>query len=399
MSLTLSNKLDSAPVTIVGAGIGGLTLALALAKLGMSSRVLESATTLGEVGAGLSLPPNALKILWRLGLKEILATKISVPDHGEIWHGETDEFLSKTPFGDTLIEQYGAPFAQIHRADLHNCLVDAVQQSGQVEIHTSAQVKTVTQSSDAVQLTLRSGEILDAPVVIGCDGIRSTIRDQLFATSGPHFTRHVAWRSLIPMDALPDHLRARRSVVRVADHRQFVHYPVRDLSVLNCVAIVGDMDWSIESWTERGDVKELMTYFDHFGEDCKTVLRAIPHDACHRWAIYDRDPITTWTSGRIALLGDAAHPMPPYLGQGAAMAIEDALVLATALYQQPDIESAFAAYAAGRIERANNSLEESRRAGHRFQDPGIDASRFDKDQPLQAKLLFAYEPESPLQAN
>ncbi len=387
------------PITIVGAGLGGLTLALALARLGHSSLVLESAGTLGEVGAGISLPPNALKLFWRLGLRDTLEPLISVPEYGEIRHGETGAFLGKVPFGATLVENYGAPFAQIHRADLHNCLLDAVKNSGRVEIRTDAHVTSAALQPDGVQLELRSGESLAASVVVACDGIRSTLRDQLFTASEPLFTGHVAWRCLIPLDSLPEHLRERRSVVNVADHRQLVHYPVRNMSLLNCVAIVGESDWSIESWTERGDVDELLGYFEHFGEDCKTVLRAIPRDACHRWAIYDRDPISSWTTGRVALLGDAAHPMPPYLGQGAAMAVEDAFVLATALHEQPDVESAFSAYSELRIERANGSLEESRRAGHRFQDPGADSSRFDNDQPMQAKRLFAYEPQSPLHAN
>lgn len=399
MSTESSDRSELAPITIVGAGIGGLSLALALARLGQASLILESAPTLGETGAGISMPPNALKILWRLGLQDALEPLISVPEYGEIRRGDSGAILNKIPFGTSLVEQYGAPFAQIHRADLHDCLLEAVKSAGNVEIRTNAHVTSAALLSDGVQLELRSGDSLTARVAIACDGIRSTLREQLFAASEPRFTGHVAWRCLIPLASLPKHLRERRSMVYVADHRQLVHYPVRDMSLLNCVAIVGESDWSIESWTERGDVDELLTYFEHFADDCKTVLGAIPRDACHRWAIYDRDPISTWTSGNVALLGDAAHPMPPYLGQGAAMAIEDAFVLATALHEHADTESAFSAYSDLRIERANGSLEESRRAGHRFQDPGADSSRFDNDQALQAKRLFAYEPQSPLHAN
>lgn len=396
MATISSRSGDNAPTIIVGAGLGGLSFALSLAKLGLRAHVLEAASTLGEAGAGISLPPNALKILWRLGLRESLAPLLSVPEYGEIRRGDTGELLGKTPFGKPLVEQFGAPFAQVHRADLHGCLLEAVNASSLIEVSTNARVIACEPGDEQVNVQLANGKRLSAPAVVGCDGIRSTVRSLLFDTGSPRFTRHVAWRCLIPMETLPAHLRERRSMVHLTDYRQLVHYPVRNLDLLNCVAFTGDMDWSIESWNEPGDVDELISYFSHFTEDCLAVLNAIPRDACHRWAIYDRDPITCWTHGRVALLGDAAHPMPPYLGQGAAMAIEDGIVLATALHESATVQDAFTVYETTRVERANQSLHESRLAGHRFQDPGADASRFDGDQALQTKKMFAYVPESPL---
>ncbi len=396
MSAASPEKTPRVDCVAVGAGIGGLAFALSRARFGRSTLVLESAKQLGEVGAGISLPPNALKLLWRLGLKAELEQHISVPRHGEIRRGDSGELLAEVPFGDSLVARYGAPFAQIHRADLHQLLLQAVEATGLVDIRTNAEVTGCATDSDTATLTLASGESLSADAVIACDGIRSAVRTAVFDTAPPHFTRHVAWRCLIPLHQLPSHLRERRSVVSLMDHRQLVHYPVRDMSLMNCVAFVGEMDWSIESWTERGDVDELKTFFNEFRDDAQAILDAVPRNACHRWAIYDREPIQKWVEGRVALLGDAAHPMPPYLGQGAAMAIEDAFVLATQLDDCADVDRAFSRYAMQRIGRANGALEESRAAGRRFQEPGADVSRFDNDQAIRADRMFGYEPDSPL---
>ncbi|MEM8981449.1 MAG: FAD-dependent monooxygenase [Pseudomonadota bacterium] len=381
---------------IVGAGLGGLAMALTRARFGERSVVLESAAELGEVGAGISLPPNALKILWRLGLKEALAPHISVPEQGEIRRGDTGRLLAEVPFGTPLIERYGAPFAQVHRADLHRCLLDTTLATNLVEIRTNHAVSDAQTLDGTVTLTTQQGQQISARAVIGCDGIRSTLRALHFNQGPPRFTRHVAWRCLIPIDRLPSALQARRSIVHVMDHRMLVHYPVRNGSLLNCVAFVGEMDWSVESWHEAGDVNELLGYFSAFREECQQVLTAIPADACHRWAIYDREPMQTWTTARIALLGDAAHPMPPYMGQGAAMAIEDAFVLATAMHGHDRVDDAFVEYQQHRTKRANATLEESRAAGRRFQDPGADTDRFDDDQALRSEQMFGYEPSSPL---
>ncbi|MEM1261264.1 MAG: FAD-dependent monooxygenase [Pseudomonadota bacterium] len=381
---------------IVGAGLGGLAFALTRARFGQPSLVLESAAQLGEVGAGISLPPNALKILWRLGLQEALAGAISVPDHGEIRRGDTGRLLAEIPFGAPLVERYGAPFAQIHRADLHRCLLDAALATNLVDIRTSHAVASAEPGDSSVTVRTSSGNQLEARAVIGSDGIRSTLRESHFNQTPARFTRHVAWRCLIPMERLPETLHGPRSIVNVMDHRMLVHYPVRHGTLLNCAAFVGEMDWSVESWHEPGDVAELHSYFAAFRDDCQHVLAAIPADACHRWAIYDREPIVNWATDRIALLGDAAHPMPPYMGQGAAMAIEDAFVLATAMNAHDNLREAFAEYQHHRTERANTTLEESRAAGRRFQEPGADTDRFDNDQALRSERMFAYEPTSPL---
>jgi len=233
--------------------------------------------------------------------------------------------------------------------------------------------------------------------LVACDGIRSVVREQLFGSEPPEFTRHVAWRCIIPTDDLPLSVRESISIVQIGHRRQMAYYPIRNGDLLNCVAFVGDSDWREESWSQRGDVGELRSLFSHFDAHCRAVLAAVPDGACFKWAIYDRAPLNVWCDQTIALLGDAAHPMTPYLGQGAAMAIEDAFVLANAMTVADNVTDAFAAYQSQRVERANWTLRESRAAGHRFQDANPDASRFDNDQAMQVDRLFSYEPQGSYQ--
>ena len=385
----------SANIIIVGAGIGGLTLALGLLRKGIDVQIVEVADTIKEVGAGISVPPNALKILWRLGLKDELDRLISVPTVGEIRVGETGEAISSTPFGDDMVRRYGAPYAQLHRADLQKVLIDSVLAQDAECLSLGTRAVDCRHTANGAEVNVQSNGIvskISGRAVIACDGIRSTIREQLFHNEPPRFTRHVAWRCLIPTVDLPTSLREHRSVINISHHRQLVHYPLRDGTLLNCVAFVGGSDWRDESWTQPGDVSELQSLFSLFEDRSRAVLSAVPGDACFKWAIYDRDPLDSWCDHNVALLGDAAHPMPPYLGQGAAMAIEDAFVLADALAQTDCVADAFASYETQRVERANWALCESRAAGHRFQDANPDASRFDNDQALQAERMFSYEP-------
>ena len=387
-------------VIIVGAGIGGLTLALGLMRNGQAVKIVESAQTLSEVGAGISLPPNALKILWRLGLKDRLAPLVCLPEYGEIRVGESGDVIGTTPFGDALVKRYGAPYAQLHRADLQEVLMAAVLEQDANCLHLNSLVETCDHTPGGAVAGVRTGDVVShvtGRILIACDGIRSAVRNQLFGSEPPEFTRHVAWRCIIPVDDLPSSVRERISIVQIGHRRQLSYYPIRNGELLNCVAFVGDSDWREESWSQRGDAGELRSLFSHFDARACAVLSAVPQDACFKWAIYDRAPLKIWCDHNIALLGDAAHPMTPYLGQGAAMAIEDAFVLANVLTRESSVADAFAAYESQRVERANWTLCESRAAGRRFQDANPDASRFDNDQAMQADRMFSYEPQGSYQ--
>jgi salicylate hydroxylase len=382
-------------IIIVGAGLGGLTLALGLLKNGQSVQIFESAPTLEEVGAGISVPPNALKLLWRLGLKDKIAALACLPEVGEIRVGETGQVLGTSQFGDALAERYGAPYAQMHRADLQLALVSAVLAIDPNCLNLNSTVESCENTkSGAVAHVREQGAVrkVTGRALVACDGIRSAIRQQMFIADEARFTRHVAWRCIIPREKVAAGFWSPKSLISIGHRRQLAVYPISNGEALNCVAVDGDTDWTQESWSQRGDVNDLQALFSHFDERCRAVLSAVPADGCFKWAIYDRDPLESWCDGNIALLGDAAHPMTPYLGQGAAVAIEDAFVLARALSNADTISEAFDDYQSQRIERANWTLLESRAAGQRFQEPDADTNRFDNDQAMQMNRMFSYEP-------
>lgn len=382
-------------VIIVGAGLGGLTLALGILQNGQSVQIFESARTLEEVGAGISVPPNALKLLWRLGLKETLSKLVCLPELGEIRDGVTGKVIGTSQFGDALAKRYGAPYAQLHRSDLQSALVEAVLAISPNCLNLNSTVESCGNTSGGATAVVRSqGDVrsVTGRALVACDGIRSAIRQQLFSADKPRFTRHVAWRCIIPRGKVPAEFWSQKSLVSIGHRRQLAIYPISNGEALNCVAIDGDTDWRQESWSQLGDVKELQSLFSHFDERCRAVLAAVPAEGCFKWAIYDRDPLDVWCNDNIALLGDAAHPMTPYLGQGAAMAIEDAFVLAKALSNTDSVADAFDDYQSQRIERANWTLLESRAAGQRFQAPNADTSRFDNDQAMRMDRLFSYAP-------
>jgi len=382
-------------VIIVGAGLGGLTLALGLLQNGRSVQIFESAQSLKEVGAGISVPPNALKLLWRLGLKETLSKLVCLPEQGEIRDGVTGKVIGTIQFGDALAIRYGAPYAQLHRSDLQSALVEAVLAISPDCLNINSTVESCENTAGGATAVVRcQGEVrkVTGRALVACDGIRSAIRQQLFSTDEPIFTRHVAWRCVIPREKVPAEFWSRKSVITVGFRRQLAMYPISNGEALNCVAIDGDTDWRQESWSQRGNVKELQSLFSHFDERCRAILAAVPAEGCFKWAIYERAPLDVWCKGNIALLGDAAHPMTPYLGQGAAMAIEDAFVLARALSKTDGVTDAFDDYQSQRIERANWTLLESRAAGRRFQAPATDTQRFDNDQAMQMDRLFGYAP-------
>ena len=250
----------SEDVIIVGAGIGGLTLALGLMRNGQAVKIVESAQTLSEVGAGISLPPNALKILWRLGLKDRLAPLVCLPEYGEIRIGESGDVIGTTPFGDALVKRYGAPYAQLHRADLQEVLIAAVLEQDENCLHLNSPVESCDHTPGGAVAGVRIGDVVSqvtGRILIACDGIRSAVRNQLFGSEPPEFTRHVAWRCIIRVDDLPSSARERISVVQIGHRRQLSYYPIRNGELLNCVAFVGDSDWREESWSQRGDVSEL----------------------------------------------------------------------------------------------------------------------------------------------
>lgn len=316
-------------VVIAGAGIGGLCAALALAKQGVRVVVCEQAASLGEVGAGLQISPNALKVLRQLGLESELSQFVFKPQHAAIRDYKTGEYYLKSPLGKQAEARYGAPYWHLHRADLHQVLAEVCAQVG-VEMVLNAVVTGYRENTELKQvyLLLEDGREFSADLLIGADGIRSKVREQMLGQERPNFMGQVAWRGVIPVndltvDVKPD------ACVWAGPGRHFVSYYLRGGDYVNFVAVEERSDWRSESWREEGDVEELKRAFADWHPEVSELIKSA--SSTFLWALNGRDELPTWHKGRVVLLGDACHPMLPFMAQGAAMAIEDGYILAKCL--------------------------------------------------------------------
>lgn len=318
-------------IIVAGGGIGGLSAALALARAGFSVEVMEQADALREVGAGLQLSPNATKVLRALGVLDRVEAAASRPDALELRIGRTGQRIFTIPMGARAEKRYGAPYLHVHRADFVAALRDAAEAAG-AKVTLASRVAAFTREGKVVRVGLDSGEIVEAGLLIGADGMHSAVRRQMFGEDHPRFTGSVAWRCLAPAKAgigLPE-----AAVVWAGPGRHAVTYRVRRGELINFVGVVEQSEWRDESWSEAGDKAELRELFRKWAKPVVAVIDAAGTPS--RWGLFDRDPLERWTKGRVALLGDACHPMPPFQAQGAAMAVEDAFVLARCLTEQPD---------------------------------------------------------------
>jgi len=331
-------------VIIVGGGIGGLTAALCLANAGIGVTVLEQSERITEIGAGIQISPNGNRVLHGLGLRKALDRAAFRPLMSERRDWRTGEVLAGAPLGDAVVQKHGFPYYHIHRADLIGVLAEAAAAHSGIRLETGVRVDSVDQSNDRVEARLADGTTRRAYVLIGADGIRSVVRDALFGPDAPDFTGNIAWRSLIPVERLPEGMVRPASTAWWGPGRHFVHYYVRAGSHVNCVAVVEKEGWEVESWTERGDIDELRADFDRWHDDIQTLIGAMDPDACFKWALFDRKPMQRWGKGRISLLGDACHATLPFMAQGAVMAIEDGAVLAGCLSTIDDVPEALQRY-------------------------------------------------------
>ena len=321
-------------VVIAGGGIGGLAAALACARQGVSVQLLERAAQLSEVGAGIQIGPNVTRILQAWGLQDALARVAAFPQRLQARDAQTGQVLGSLRLGERVQALYGAPYATIHRADLHALLWDAAQAAG-VQTALGQTIAGWSESTEGVVVQSASGQSWQADALVGADGVWSTVRQQLLADAPARFTGHLAFRALVPQADLPSALRSDEITVWMGPSLHVVHYPVQAGRALNVVAIVhGEKPANPHGWDHAGHADTLMQAMGHVGADLRQRLEAIP--AWRLWALHDRAPVSAasqMAQGRVALLGDAAHPMRPYLAQGTGMAIEDAQVLAQCLAQ------------------------------------------------------------------
>jgi 2-polyprenyl-6-methoxyphenol hydroxylase-like FAD-dependent oxidoreductase len=370
---TLSQPMNA---LVVGAGIGGLAAALALARKGISSTVLEQADELLEIGAGIQLAPNALRVLDRLGvLAEVLTSSVR-PARAVMRSATTGKELASIDFGEALQEAFGYPYVVTHRSDLHAALLNACRATPLVTVRTGQRVVGVIDDGDRVSV-LSEDDTHSAPLVIGADGLHSTVRQHTIGTQAPTCTGDVAYRGVAPRPA--GTAVSSELTWWVGPGMHLIQYPVRNGQVLNQVAVFTSTGQAAGadpsgSW---GGPEELDAHF----ADKVAAVRAGAQtvDRSRNWKLFDREPDENWTRGRVTLLGDAAHPMLQYLAQGGCQALEDALVLAECVAAQPaDIPRALQDYQSERLPRTGRVQRSARSMGDIVHGDGVTAALRDE---------------------
>ena len=373
-------------VLIVGGGIGGLAAALACARQGASVELFERSGALTEFGAGLQLGPNVVKLLQGWGLNQALLRAGALPDRLQVRNAVSGAELGVLRLGDVVRRRYGAPYLTMHRADLQSLLADALRLQSKVKIHLGAEVVRLDNRADGVRLYTSDDQAVDGDLLVGADGLWSRVRQQLLDDGQPSLTGQLAYRALVAQTSLPEHLRSEQITAWLGPDWHVVEYPVRGGNWLNVVAVVrGQMFGDPQYWDHSGNGPRLR---DQLAQACAPLQELIHAISAWRlWALNIRPPMAgahQHAQGRVALLGDAAHPMVPFLAQGAGMAIEDAHALAQALRGEGvDVPQALANYATGRWRRNARVQARSLRNGRIFHATGW--TRLGRD--LSIKLL------------
>lgn len=385
-------------VLIVGAGIGGLAAANALQAKGVRTIVLEQARELGEVGAGVQLGPNATRVLEAMGLLEAMLRKAVTPEAQVAFSFDDGRELRRVAFADTLKRTFGYPYLHVYRPDL----MDVLAEGFTGDLRLGAPVVKVLEEGGRVGAHRADGEIVWGDALIGADGIHSVVRKHLHGELPARFSGYMAWRGLCPGEA------GRQMGVPVISanwwgpNRHFVHYYVAGGGYLNWVGVTPHDGSAIESWTAKGEIADALADYDKWDGQVRDIIGATPF--AMKWALHDRDPLPFWSRGRVSLLGDAAHPMLPFMAQGAAQSIEDGFVLARCIADGDDVEASLARYQRNRLDRTAWVQEGSRKNERLFHmaDPKDVAARNERIQgevdankegvqPDQSKL-FGYDP-------
>ena len=362
-------------VVVAGAGIGGLTAALALAKSGFRVTVMEQAERLDEIGAGIQLSPNASRILIGLGLADRLESSLVTPEELKVMNARTGRVMARASLRDAA-ERFGAPYWVVHRGDLQAALREAVRTTPLIALHLGMRADdfAVHHNGITVAGTSRMQPIeTHGSALIGADGLWSTLRARLGHRAEPRFAHYTAWRALVPAQAVAPELSSPALNLWLGRNTHLVHYPVKGGALVNVVAIVRD-NWREAGWSATGKRDDILARFPAgmWQAPARQLLGAA--DNWQKWALYDCAPLERWGKGPVTLLGDAAHPMLPYLAQGAAMAIEDAAVVAQCLARSPaDPAVAFRQYENKRRKRTARTQRAARRNGTIYHMGGAEA--------------------------
>jgi len=362
---------------IAGGGIGGLAAALAASRAGWDVRLFERACAFGEVGAGIQLGPNVVKVLQGWGLAGALQIVAAFPERLQVRCAISGQVLGELPLGAAMTQRYGAPYATLHRADLHKLLLEAVRQHADMKLHLGRPLQSFSQTAQAVTVQADDGPGIEGDALIGADGLWSTVRQELLGDGLPRRTGHLAYRALVRQADLPEALRSQNVTAWLGPRMHVVRYPVRGGESLNVVAIVhGEVAAEADLWDHSANAADLAAATAGCCSGLRETLAAI--EGWRLWVLHDRAPMQgahQHAVGRVALLGDAAHPMRPYLAQGAGMAIEDAAelghVLAQALDPALDVPTMLQRYALNRWQRNARVQARALRNGQIFHADGL----------------------------
>jgi salicylate hydroxylase len=357
-------------VLIAGAGIGGLTAALALLKCSFDVDVYEQAHELSEFGAGVQIGPNGSRPLIDLGLEERFRPYVCEAAAKEMRIWSTGQTWKLFDLGLDSVRRFGAPYWMVHRGDLHRVLSEAVAELKPGAIHVGARCTGFRQEDGRVELLLEQGGTAAGDVLIGADGVHSCLRAQMFQSPKAHFTGVTAWRGLAPMEKLPAELQRPVGTNWIGPDGHIITYPVRGNRLLNFVGLAENPEWTRESWSEAGTKEECAADFPGWHPLVHEIIQAV--DVPYRWALVGREPLERWTEGRVTLLGDACHPTLPLLAQGANMAIEDGIVLARCLERHSrDVALALTTYEDLRRERTAAAVRGSAANLRRFHNAAL----------------------------
>jgi len=340
--------VESRPVIIAGGGIGGMAAALALARAGFGVKILEQASQIGEIGAGIQLGPNAFSAFDALGVGELARSRAVYTERLVMMDAVDESEIASIPVGEAFRKRFGNPYAVSHRADLHQSLYEAVLEHDGIEVCTQTHVDRVEQDGAGVRAIDRSGREHEGAAIVGADGVKSAVRQQ-FVGDPVRVSGHVVYRAVVDTKDFPDNLQWNAPCVWSGPNCHLVHYPLRGGDQYNVVVTFHSR--KREEWgVTEGSRDEVLSYFHGIGERPRQLLD-LPK-SWKRWATADREPIGRWSFGRVTLLGDAAHPMLQYLAQGACMALEDAVTLGEAVRaEKGDLSRAFERYERARITR------------------------------------------------
>jgi 2-polyprenyl-6-methoxyphenol hydroxylase-like FAD-dependent oxidoreductase len=356
-------------VIIVGGGIGGMAAALSLSRLGIRIKLLEQSAQIGEIGAGVQLAPNAFAALDALGVGEAARNRAVFTDRLVMMDAVDGTEVGTFPVDQGFRDRFRNPYAVIHRADIHTSIYEAVAQSPLIEFFTSTHVTELIQGENEATVIDSNGNRFTGDAVIGCDGVKSVIRDKLIGDEA-RVSGHVVYRAVVPEEEMPEDLRWNEAAIWVGPNCHLVHYPLRGGKQYNLVVTFHSREKEVWGVSD-GSKEEVLSYFTGICDRPRQLLNT--PKSWKRWSTADRDPIANWVHGRAVLLGDAAHPMLQYLAQGACMAIEDAVTLGEAIrHCDHDLDAAFKLYEKSRVTRAARTVLSAREMGRIYHAKGVE---------------------------